>query len=339
MPISRVTSAQYDAPGPVPVVSAAGTPPAAQDADVESVADAVRRIAADAAREDAAEPLDEATRLSLRHHGLADQALWVARDAAGSVTGFALAARDGDQGTVEMNLVVAPAARGAGVGRALAREVLDAFPDAPVTAWSHGDHPAASRLAQGLGFERARDLWRMRRPLSADHPLPEVTPTDGAVVRTFRPGEDEDAFLAVNAEAFIDHPEQGSMNRADLDLRMAEPWFDPEGFFVAEPADAPSGVANEIVDSPSLLGFHWTKVHDERVGEVYVVGMSPDAQGRGLGRTLTLTGLHHLRDRGLAEVVLYVEADNTAAITLYSALGFTHADEDTDVQYARGAQQ
>jgi mycothiol synthase len=333
--ISRVPSAQYDAPGPVPVVTEVGASSRSDEPAHETVAATVRRIAADAAGEDGAEPLDEATQLSLRHHGLEGKSLWLARDEGGAVTGFALAVRDDDRGPVDLTLVVAPASRGAGVGRALAQEVLDAFPDAPVSAWSHGNHPAASRLAQQLGFERVRDLWVMRRSLSSDRPLPDVTPADGIVVRTFRPGQDEDGFLAVNAEAFVDHPEQGAMTRTDLEERMAEPWFDPEGFFVAEPADAPPGVANEIVDSPSLLGFHWTKVHDERVGEVYVVGISPEAQRRGLGQTLTLTGLHHLRDRGLAEVILYVEADNAPAIAVYSGLGFTHADKDTHVRYTR----
>lgn len=179
----------------------------------------------------------------------------------------------------------------------------------------------------------------MRRPLSPSHPLPPVEPAGGIDVRAFRPGQDEEAFLALNAEAFAGHPEQGAMTRADLDERMAEPWFDPAGFFVAEDADAPHGEAAEAVESPSLLGFHWTKVHrdeDPPIGEVYAVGASPAAQGRGLGRVLTLTGLHHLRDQGLAEVILYVEADNAPAIAVYSGLGFTHADADTDVQYARG---
>ena len=127
------------------------------------------------------------------------------------------------------------------------------------------------------------------------------------------------------------------MTRADLDERMAEPWFDPAGFFVAEPADAPGAEANLAVESPSLLGFHWTKVHqdDPSYGEVYVVGVSPAAQGLGLGKALTLTGLHHLRDQGLGEVILYVEADNAPAVAVYSGLGFTHADEDTDVMWTR----
>jgi len=39
---------------------------------------------------------------------------------------------------------------------------------------------------------------------------------------------------------------------------------------------------------PDLVGFHWTKVHPDGVGEVYVVGVHPDAQGGGLGTALTL---------------------------------------------------
>ncbi len=45
-----------------------------------------------------------------------------------------------------------------------------------------------------------------------------------------------------------------------------------------------------------LLGFHWTKVHNTDLGEVYVVGVDPAAQGRGLGAALTLVGLHHLAE-------------------------------------------
>jgi mycothiol synthase len=149
-------------------------------------------------------------------------------------------------------------------------------------------------------------------------------------VRAFEPGRDEDGWVAVNAAAFAGHPEQGRMTRADLEQRMEEAWFDPAGFFVAEP----SGPSDE---PGNLLGFHWTKVHEDEpgVGEVYVVGVSPRAQGSGLGRLLTLTGLHHLADRGLDEVLLYVESDNAPARKVYERLGFTHAPSDTHVQFTR----
>jgi mycothiol synthase len=171
---------------------------------------------------------------------------------------------------------------------------------------------------------------------------------EGVAVRTFRPGADEAAWLALNARAFAGHPEQGRWGPADLERREAEPWFDPAGFFLA------------VRGSPEhLVGFHWTKVHGgtdrhrgdgahdgnhthgrnhrhghEPIGEVYVVGVDPDARGTGLGRALTLVGLGHLRAAGLPEAMLYVDADNTRAIRLYTNLGFTHWD--TDVMFSTG---
>jgi len=153
----------------------------------------------------------------------------------------------------------------------------------------------------------------MRRPLDAT--LPTLPAGDGVRIRPFRPGEDDAAWLALNARAFADHPEQGAMTPADLGRRLSEPWFDPDGFFLAE------------LDG-RMVGFHWTKVHDNGIGEVYVLGTDPAAQGRGLGRLLTLTGLHHLRRRGLDCVLLYVESDNTAAVAVYRRLGFAFVATD-----------
>jgi mycothiol synthase len=220
-----------------------------------------------------------------------------------------------------VDLAVAPEARRRGLGGSLASVATSAA--GPLTAWSHGNHPGAAALASRHGLDRVRDLWVMRRSLSG-LPVPAET-ADGIDVRTFEVGRDEDAWLEVNAEAFAHHPEQGGLTRADLDERMAEPWFDPGGFFVA-------------TRDQQLVGFHWTKVHDETppYGEVYVVGVSPRVQGGGLGRRLTLTGLLHLASLGLPEVILYVEADNAPAIAVYQRLGFSHAPEDTHVQYARG---
>jgi mycothiol synthase len=277
----------------------------------------LQSIAGAAAAVDGAAPLNEAALLALRHRGLDGSTLFAAGE-----DGFAWV-HDG-----EVDLVVAPAARRQGVGTALAGAVVEAFPDTALSAWSHGNHAGAAALAARFGLARVRDLWVMRRPLSNLPPLPERAGTDAYVVRTFRPGHDEDAFLALNAEAFAGHPEQGRMTRADLDQRMAEAWFDAQGFFVAEAPPEGSG---------ALLGFHWTKVHDEEPahGEVYVVGVSPRAQGSGLGRLLTLTGLHHLASLRLQEVILYVESDNAPAVAVYSRLGFTHADADTHVMYRR----
>jgi mycothiol synthase len=171
-------------------------------------------------------------------------------------------------------------------------------------------------------MEAFRELWIMARPLSGpDAALPAVEPPPDLAIRAFRPGTDDEAWVALNAKAFAHHPEQGSMTVADLRERQAEPWFDAAGFFLAWRGDR-------------LAGFHWTKVHPARhghpepVGEVYVLGVDPAEQGDGLGKTLTLVGLSHLRDLGLSEVILYVDADNTPAVKVYAKLGFVKRSAD-----------
>ena len=219
-------------------------------------------------------------------------------------------------------LAVAPAARRQGVGRALVEELVRRSPDGRLRLWAHGEHPGAGRLATSMGFARSRVLWQMRRPLV--DPLPPVQLPDGVALRTFRVGEDEQEWTGLNARAFADHPDQGRWGVEEVLLREKEPWFDPAGFLLAE-------------QDGRLVGFHWTKVHGddpsaehahEPVGEVYVVGVDPDEQGRGLGPALTLAGLHSLQDRGLAEVMLYVDESNTAAVRVYQRLGFTRAATD-----------
>ncbi|QIK75205.1 mycothiol synthase [Nocardioides piscis] len=259
----------------------------------------VSAIAAAAEAADGAAPLDEATWLWLRA-GLGE-----GESAAVDETGFLL--RRGS----EVHLVVHPDHRGRGLG---ARRLAGV--EGPAQAWSHGNHPAAARLAARFGFDRVRDLWVMRRAMS--EPLP---PGSGVGIRPFAPG-DEPELLRVNAAAFAAHPEQGALDVAGLAARMAEPWFDPAGLLVA-------------MDGPRMLGFHWTKQHSPELGEVYVVGIDPAAQGRGLGSALTLAGLHHLAGLGVSETILYVEADNHVARSTYARLGFTHADTDTHVLYRR----
>lgn len=264
---------------------------------------AVADVVEDATRADGVAPLSEQSLLELDRPGVH------LLDADG------YARLDGTAAEV----LVRPGARRRGVGTALVA-ALRSRTGGPVEVWAHGDLPAAQAFAAAVGLRRSRVLRQLRRPAAA--PLPEVGWPDGVAVRTFEPGRDEDAWLAVNARAFAHHPEQGRWTRADLDEREAAPWFDPAGFFLAERDGA-------------LVGFHWTKVHAEEeppVGEVYVVGVDPDHAGGGLGRALTVRGLEHLRDAGLGQVLLYVDEDNPRAVAMYEHLGFT--EHAVDVTYA-----
>jgi mycothiol synthase len=213
-------------------------------------------------------------------------------------------------------VVVHPEARRRGIGSALVRTGLAEGGDG-ARVWAHGNLAAARGLAKSLGLNSVRELLQMRRSL-AD--LPEVTVAPGVSLRTYAGPADDAELLRVNNAAFSWHPEQGGWTEAEVAERRAEPWFDPEGLFMA-------------FDESGLLGFHWTKIHGSELGEVYVVGVDPSAQGRGIGATLTLVGLHHLRDRlgPAASVMLYVEADNSAAVKTYERLGFDVYS--TDVAY------
>ncbi|MCP2343670.1 mycothiol synthase [Actinomadura rupiterrae] len=235
---------------------------------------------------------------------------------AGGVVGYAHLDPATDEEPASGELVVHPEARRRGHGHELLRGLREKA-DGPLRVWAHGDLRTAALLAESEGMVRSRVLFQMRR--SADDPMTEPTVPDGVTLRPFEVGRDEQAWLDVNARAFAHHPEQGQWTMDDLRAREDEPWFDPEGFFLAE-------------RDGRLIGFHWTKIHPDGLGEVYVVGVDPSAQGIGLGRTLTLTGLHHLRDRGVPAILLYVDEDNPGAVHLYDSLGF--ARYSVDVMYS-----
>jgi len=225
---------------------------------------------------------------------------------------------------VAAECVVDPDHRRAGWASVVVSRALAEAAGAPMLLWSHGDHQGAARLAERLGFRRVRDLWRLQRELGDAAGLPAVRLPAGVTVRGFEPGKDDEAWLALNARAFADHPEQGAMDAGDLAARVESDWFDAAGFFLAERSGQ---------DGARLVGFHWTKVDRDDVGEVYVVGVDPDEQGSGLGTALTLVGLHHLAERGMGSVHLYVEADNAPAVRVYERLGFAHVGTDTQYRH------
>jgi mycothiol synthase len=311
-------------------------------AEATAVLDLVQR----AAEEDGVSPLSEHVMLHLRYGGdprARNLLLWLD----GALAGYGhLDPTDPVEGPAG-EMVIHPALRRQGLGLTLGRAMVAEAGEAGLRLWAHGELPEAARLAAAAGLDRSRALWQMRRSLQSRIGRPQLA--DGITVRTFQIGQDEDAWVSLNHRAFERHPEQGAWTIADLEMREREPWFDADGFFLAE-------------RDGRLVGFHWTKIHGghdhdqegngvagqpgvagqaipghghEAIGEVYVVGVDPAERGSGLGRALTLVGLRYLRGRGLAQVMLYVDETNSAAIGLYESLGFTHWD--TDVMYSRPA--
>ncbi|GAA4383025.1 mycothiol synthase [Tsukamurella soli] len=293
----------------------------------------VAELAAAAERVDGVAPLSEQFRIALDGAG--------PHVFAGDGAGYAGIVTAPGGGPAAVEAFVDPPARGRGIGRALVVAALDVAGEG-ATVWAHGDLPAARAVAAELGLRTVRELLQLRRPLGGIRParsapgagsdLPAAPRVpDGVTVRTYAGPSDDAALLAVNNAAFAWHPEQGGWGQEQIDERTGSDWFDPTGLFLAF-AD-PVGSAE-----PTLLGFHWTKVHpateeEPALGEVYIVAVAPEGQGRGLGRLLTARGLDYLAARGLAEVELYVEGDNHAALHTYRRLGFT--EYRRDAAYAR----
>jgi mycothiol synthase len=292
----------------------------------------VLALAHAAGETDGAFPLSEHVVLHIRQGGELPAVHLMIRDVDGSLAGYAHVDTTDEVEGPSAELVVHPLRRRRGLGRALVAAALDSAREADqrgrLRLWAHGDHPSAGALALSMGFERHRVLWQMRRSLYA--PMPELRLPSGISLRAFRPGHDDEAWVAVNNRAFAGHPDQGRWTLADLRVRMSEPWFDPGGFLLA------------VDPTGRILGFHWTKVHGgpregsgghqhDPIGEVYVLGVDPDAHGLGLGTALTVAGLRYLRGRELDQAMLYVDESNQAAVRLYRRLGF--ARWTTDVSY------
>src|SRR5215207_7212608 len=279
----------------------------------ETEASGVLKLVADAEAVDHMQALNEAALLQLRRPHPTTQHMLVSDHQ--DLVGYAQL----ESGTnwSAGQLLVSPDHRRRGIGTLLLQRLIKESSN-PLRVWAMGDTPAGRALAAAAGMTRQRELLIMERRL--DDELPEPVVPAGVQIRTFVPGQDEQEWLRVNAAAFAHHPEQALIDSDDLADRMAEPWFDPAGFFVA------------TIDA-TMVGFHWTKQHQDQLGEVYVLGVTPSAAGRGIGKALLLTGLRFLQQRGNTRVQLYVESDHRAAIELYLNYGF--ATVNRDVMYAQ----
>ena len=288
----------------------------------DATASEIRALLALAEDADGVEAVSESFRLAI---GPAREGVvhLVRLDEDDAVVGYAQVAQAGGPDAVA-ELVVDPRHRRRGHGRALLDEVVAL---GARSVWAHGMLPAATALAAAAGLVVTRELYVMGRPLTAEDAVDPALP-QGFSVRPFEPGVDDEHWVALNAAAFASHPGQGRLTLTDLHERMAQPWFDPAGLLL-------------VVDDTTgdVVAFHWTKVEPTTPpaiprGEVYVVGVDPAYQGRGLGGPVTSLGLAHLARLGLAEVELYVDGDNTAARRTYTRLGF----RDTAVHAQYGTQ-
>ena len=329
-------------------LSTASTPVYAEPQLTEELLERFDSFAQKVARHDGVSAFSEQTRIelskALRESTLTPPRFFVAEDNGTLAAVFVALTPANDEDTGVIEAAVAPEYRGQGAGSAFFDHAVRQLGEDAVRyrLWVHGSatdtgiESPAHAFATLHGFEPVRVLYKMVLPLDAQTREELVERSDARTLpenlrmRTFT-GADEFPWLRVNAAAFAHHPEQGKLTLADLRERTGSPWFRPEGFFIA----------SEVDDDSAIAAFTWTKIPTGQEqgelspsGEIYVVGVSPQAQGGGLGRTLTLRALAYLacaedeNGEPLRAIDLYVDADNDAAYALYTSLGFGVATVD-----------
>jgi mycothiol synthase len=205
-------------------------------------------------------------------------------------------------------------------------QLLTAQSNLRLTWWARAHDPWVEHLASGLGFSEHRRLHQMRLPLTPD--VANEFRNSAASTRAFRFNADEDAWLAVNNSAFASHEEQGGWSREQLARRLNAPWFEAEDVRL-HPIDG------------KVNAFCWTKrhaasLHEPDLGEIYAIAVNPSQAGKGLGKQMVMAGFSHLADTGITIGMLYVDADNSAAMALYESIGMEVHHTDRAYLWAGG---
>lgn len=180
-----------------------------------------------------------------------------------------------------------------------------------MSVWSHR-HSFDAALTRA-GFSVVRELAQMAIE------LPIGIDTTQFSIRTYE-SRDAMAVVALNNLAFASHREAATLSESDITTLMSQTGFETSGLFIME-------------DNRDVVGFCWTRVHQNGDGEIYRIAVSPDRQGGGLGRSLTLLGFDYLAHQpGTARGVLWVDTANEAALSLYESLGMTRMQTNREFE-------
>ncbi len=172
----------------------------------------------------------------------------------------------------------------------------------------HESETERRALLEEAGFKplSARDL---RLVCSLDAPLPRADLPPGFVLRHGVHRGELEQYQELHQAVFdgigmgLDY-HQSPAYEPDLDLIAVDAAGTFAAFCLCE--------LHQVADS----GGEYT------VGEIGVIGTRPTHQRRGLGRTLLLTGMHKLKERGATCAFLETEQAETPALHLFTSLGF-----------------
>ena len=172
---------------------------------------------------------------------------------------------------------------------------------------------AAQKMMSGLEMKYILNHIGFQLDLTAIK-IPDVTSGD-YIIRHLRPGE-EYQLTALQNLAFSGAWGFNPNTTEEIVYRVHLSSCTPEDILMAYRGEQP-------------IGYCWTRIQvDEistpntRTGEIHMIGVDPDFRQKGLGRNMLLSGLHHLKGKGLAKVELTADGEDPVPRGLYEPVGF-----------------
>jgi mycothiol synthase len=181
-------------------------------------------------------------------------------------------------------------------------------------AWASDKEHDWTSLLLGEGYEAVRYGFEMVRPNLDD--VPDLPLPEGLEVRPVRP-EHYRTIWEADEEAFRDHWGATERQEQDFEAWQHSPQFTPELWQVAWEGEQVAGMVRSFINAEENAEYGRLRGYTE------FISVRRPWRRRGLARALIARSLQLLKERGMTEAALGVDAENpNGALRLYQSMGF-----------------
>lgn len=202
------------------------------------------------------------------------------------------------------------------------REIAKQHPDSETKefeTWSMDNEDDWIGLLNSNGYRKVRYGYIMKRSLIGDiptakqHPLPEGLELRPALPEHYRRIWEADVEASKDGWEMVEHPEE----RYKFFIENHE--FQPEKMQVAWDTETDE-IAGAVMP---FINDEENKVYDRKRGYTEFIHVGRKWRGKGLAKSLIASSFELLKELGMEETALGVDAENpTGALRLYTAMGF-----------------